>query len=308
MTSTTSGFSNDKKRRRSHDWTHAFTLRLRWYSVWAPESSRGGAADSPVAQKLLPRTCHTSVMTKPTYDHDFWEQLWSKTLREPRRQGRAPSAKRASDGRGCRPTCWARARRWLWTWRRHALARRAWLAGHGGGFLCGALARGRSMAEAAGADVAERIDWIEGDLATWTVESGHYDLVACLYVHVVGSVEEMVRRMASGVAPGGNVAPRRTPPDRSQHRSCHGRRRSGASLGRGCGRCARSQGVGAGRRGRAAARRRRYWCRCGDPRAASELSRRGEARRALLEMVIGAGRSRIIAVGRTKMANGAGRN
>ena len=61
------------------------------------------------------------------------------------------------------------------------------------------------MAEAVGADVAERIDSVEGDLATWTPERGRYDLVACLYVHVAGSVEEMVRRMAAGVAPGGTL-------------------------------------------------------------------------------------------------------
>jgi len=29
--------------------------------------------------------------------------------------------------------------------------------------------------------------------------------VACLYVHVAGSVEEMVRRMGAGVAPGGTL-------------------------------------------------------------------------------------------------------
>ena len=32
-----------------------------------------------------------------------------------------------------------------------------------------------------------------------------YDLVVCLYVHVPGSVEEMVRRMATGVAHGGTL-------------------------------------------------------------------------------------------------------
>jgi 2-polyprenyl-3-methyl-5-hydroxy-6-metoxy-1,4-benzoquinol methylase len=32
-----------------------------------------------------------------------------------------------------------------------------------------------------------------------------YDLVVCFYVHVVGSVEDMVRRMANGVAPGGTL-------------------------------------------------------------------------------------------------------
>ena len=56
------------------------------------------------------------------------------------------------------------------------------------------------MAKTAGRRIAERIDWIEGDLTTWKVEPGRYDLVACLYVHVAGSVEDMVRRMANGVA------------------------------------------------------------------------------------------------------------
>src|SRR5262249_45499304 len=72
-------------------------------------------------------------------------------------------------------------------------------------FSAAALAHGRSMAEAAGADVAERIDWIESDLATWTAEPGHYDLVVCLYVHVARSVEDMVGRVATGVAPGGTL-------------------------------------------------------------------------------------------------------
>lgn len=61
------------------------------------------------------------------------------------------------------------------------------------------------MAEAAGAEIAERIDWVEGDLATWTAEPAQHDLVVCLYVHVTDSVEDMVRRMANGVAPGGTL-------------------------------------------------------------------------------------------------------
>jgi SAM-dependent methyltransferase len=68
-----------------------------------------------------------------------------------------------------------------------------------------ALAHGRSTAEAAGTDLAERIDWVEGDLATWTPEPGRYDLVACLYVHMGGSVKETVRRLATGVAHGGTL-------------------------------------------------------------------------------------------------------
>jgi hypothetical protein len=56
-----------------------------------------------------------------------------------------------------------------------------------------------------GPHIAERIAWVEGDLAVWTPPRNHFDLVVCLYVHVAGSVDEMVRRMASGVAPGGTL-------------------------------------------------------------------------------------------------------
>ena len=37
------------------------------------------------------------------------------------------------------------------------------------------------------------------------LERDAYDLVVCLYVHVAGSVEEMVQRMATGVARGGTL-------------------------------------------------------------------------------------------------------
>src|SRR5271168_2611742 len=46
---------------------------------------------------------------------------------------------------------------------------------------------------------------VEGDLSTWTPEASSYDLVSCLYVHVAGSVEETVSRLATGVAPGGTL-------------------------------------------------------------------------------------------------------
>jgi 2-polyprenyl-3-methyl-5-hydroxy-6-metoxy-1,4-benzoquinol methylase len=144
-------------------------------------------------------------MTKPTYDQGFWEQLWSRTLREhadtvARRPPNAHLMAEAADvppGRaldaGCghgADTLWLAARGWRVT---------------AVDFSAAALAHARSMAEAAGAGLAERIDWIEADLATWTVEPGRYDLVVCLYVHVAGSVEDTVRRMASGVAPGGTL-------------------------------------------------------------------------------------------------------
>ena len=56
-----------------------------------------------------------------------------------------------------------------------------------------------------GEDIAGRIDWVEADLATWTPRPDGFDLVVCLYVHVAGSVEDMVRRMARGVGPGGTL-------------------------------------------------------------------------------------------------------
>jgi 2-polyprenyl-3-methyl-5-hydroxy-6-metoxy-1,4-benzoquinol methylase len=114
-------------------------------------------------------------MSQPRFDQDFWEQLWSKTLREQAEKvaRRPPNAHlmaeaanlppgRALDG-GCG----------------HG-ADTLWLAAHGWrvtavDFSAAALAHGRSMAEAAGHDIAARINWIESDFATWTAEPDHYD-------------------------------------------------------------------------------------------------------------------------------------
>jgi 2-polyprenyl-3-methyl-5-hydroxy-6-metoxy-1,4-benzoquinol methylase len=144
-------------------------------------------------------------VTRPTYDQSFWEQLWSKTLREhaDKVAQRRPNAHlvdevvNLSPGRALDAGCG------------HG-ADTLWLAAHGWqvtavDFSASALAHGRSMAAAVGADVSERIVWAEGDLATWTAQPAHFDLVVCMYVHVAGSVEDMVRRMASGVAVGGTL-------------------------------------------------------------------------------------------------------
>lgn len=72
-------------------------------------------------------------------------------------------------------------------------------------FSATALAHAQSVAETMGTDIAKRINWLEGDLATWTPQPDQYDLVPCLYVHVAGSVQEMVRRMAAGITPGGTL-------------------------------------------------------------------------------------------------------
>ena len=139
------------------------------------------------------------------YDRSFWEERWSEALREhgDRVAQRPPSAHltagvgelrpgRALDA-GCghgSDTLWLAARGW------HVTAV---------DFAATALAYARSTAEAMGADVAERIDWVEADLAAWTPPPDAYDLVVCLYVHVAGSVEEMVERLATGVARGGTL-------------------------------------------------------------------------------------------------------
>jgi 2-polyprenyl-3-methyl-5-hydroxy-6-metoxy-1,4-benzoquinol methylase len=139
------------------------------------------------------------------FDRSFWEERWSQVLRDhaDRVADRPPNAHLSAEAGKLRPglaldagcghgsdTLWLAARGWQVT---------------AVDFSATALAHARSTAAAVGTDVAERIDWVEGDLATWTPQPGHYDLVACLYVHVAGSVEEMVRRMAAGVAPAGTL-------------------------------------------------------------------------------------------------------
>jgi len=139
------------------------------------------------------------------FDRSDWEERWSRALREHADQvaHRPPNAHLRAEVANLRPgsaldagcghgadALWLAARGWQVT---------------AVDFSATALAHARTTAEAVGADVVGRIDWVEGDLTTWTPQPGRYDLVACLYVHVAGSVEEMVRRMAAGVAPGGTL-------------------------------------------------------------------------------------------------------
>lgn len=140
-----------------------------------------------------------------TYDRAYWEQLWAKTLREhpDKVAQRPPNAHLIAEvadlrrGRALDAGCG------------HG-AETLWLAAHGWGvtgvdFSASALAHARSTAETLGPEIAARIRWMEGDLAVWTPQPEHFDLVVCLYVHIAGSVEEMVLRMASGVARGGTL-------------------------------------------------------------------------------------------------------
>jgi len=139
------------------------------------------------------------------FDRDFWDGRWSEVLREHADQvaQRPPNADLTAVAGGLAPG--------------RALdagcgngGEALWLAGRGWrvtavDFSATALAYGQSRATILGADSAERVAWVEGDLAVWAPEAGVYDLVTSLYVHVSGSVEEMVARLARGVAPGGTM-------------------------------------------------------------------------------------------------------
>jgi 2-polyprenyl-3-methyl-5-hydroxy-6-metoxy-1,4-benzoquinol methylase len=139
------------------------------------------------------------------YDRSFWEARWSQALREhgDRVAQRPPNAHLVAEIGDLRPG------RALDAGCGHG-SDTLWLAAHGWrvtavDFAATALTFARSTAEALGPDVSERIDWVEADLATWTPQREEFDLVACLYVHAVGPVEEMVQRMATGVARGGTL-------------------------------------------------------------------------------------------------------
>jgi SAM-dependent methyltransferase len=141
----------------------------------------------------------------PNFDQDFWEQLWSRTLSERADVvgRRPPNAYLTAEAAGLRPG------RALDAGCGHG-SEALWLSALGWtvtavDFSAAALAHGKSTAESAGAEIATRVDWVEADLATWTPLTSQYDLVISLYVHVAGSVREMVRRIGSGVAPGGSL-------------------------------------------------------------------------------------------------------
>jgi len=139
------------------------------------------------------------------FDRGFWDGRWSEVLREHADQvaQRPPNAYlpavagSLAPGRALDAGC-GNGGEALW------LAGRGWRV-TAVDFSATALAHGQSMAATLGPDVAERVAWVEGDLAAWAPEAGVYDLVTSLYVHVSGSVEEMVARLATGVVPGGTL-------------------------------------------------------------------------------------------------------
>lgn len=134
------------------------------------------------------------------YDREFWEARWSDALREHGER----AAQRPPNGHLTAAIGDLRPGRALDAGCGHG-SDALWLAGGGWrvtavDFSATALAYARSRAEG-----EATVDWVEADLATWAPERGAYDLVACLYVHVAGSVEEFVVRMASGVSSGGTL-------------------------------------------------------------------------------------------------------
>ena len=142
---------------------------------------------------------------EPTFDRDFWERRWSEVLEQhgERLAQRPPSAHLTgvaadlSPGRALDAGC-GHGSEALW------LAARGWRV-TAVDFSASALDHGRATAAQLGNDIAERVEWIEGDLGVWTPPSDAFDLITSLYVHVAGSVQEMVRRLAAGVAPGGTL-------------------------------------------------------------------------------------------------------
>lgn len=140
-------------------------------------------------------------MTK--YDRSFWEERWSEAL--------------AGHTGDLRPACAHLTEVFASVPPGVALdagcghgAESIWLAGHGWDvtgvdFAPTALEAARSTAESLGNEIAGRINFIEGDLSVWAPESEYYDLVVSLYVHIDGSIEDFILRLADAVKPGGTL-------------------------------------------------------------------------------------------------------
>jgi len=144
-------------------------------------------------------------MTADSFDRASWERRWSQAVREhpDALASRPPNAHLLAEIGGLDPGLALDAGCG------HG-AEAIWLAASGWrvtavDFSVTALEHARKGARVVGEAVAERIEWVEGDLGSWTPPARRFDLVCCLYVHVAGSVAEMVARLGTGVAPGGSL-------------------------------------------------------------------------------------------------------
>jgi SAM-dependent methyltransferase len=144
-------------------------------------------------------------VSEATYDREFWERRWAEVLREHPEAvaSRRPNAHLLGEIEDTEPGSALDAGCG------HG-AEAIWLASSGWtvtavDFSATALEQGRSTSETIGADVAGRITWVEGDLGSWAPAPRSFDLVSCLYVHVAGSVGELVTRLGAGVAPAGTL-------------------------------------------------------------------------------------------------------
>lgn len=144
-------------------------------------------------------------MTNDEFDRRSWEQRWSQVVGEAPEKlaSRPPNASLLAETADLEPGVALDAGCG------HG-SEALWLAASGWqvtavDFSATALEYGRTSAEAAGVDVAGRIEWLEVDLGSWAPPSGRFDLVSCLYVHVAGSVADLVRRLGDAVAPGGTL-------------------------------------------------------------------------------------------------------
>jgi SAM-dependent methyltransferase len=142
---------------------------------------------------------------QPSFDRAFWDERWSEVLR----RGAAQVAQRPASAYLTEVAEDLPAGRALDAGSGHG-AETLWLAARGWevtavDFSAPALDHARSMAATLGPDIAARVDWVEADLGTWAPGAELYNLVVSLYVHVAGPVEDMVSRLAGGVAMGGTL-------------------------------------------------------------------------------------------------------
>ena len=86
-----------------------------------------------------------------------------------------------------------------------------WLAAHGWrvtalDFSRVALERAAGHAEAAGGEVAGRIEWCHADVREWQADGASYDLVTSQFMQLPdGQMTDLVGRLARAVAPGGTL-------------------------------------------------------------------------------------------------------